>query len=273
MQDKYPIQLDVEQVIKEKAPGKKVPRFLINYLKKTICQDELNEILKYAGNNEGHLFARQALNYFNITLKVIGEENIPPQGRFTFASNHPLGGLDGIALAAFLGERYDGRIKVQVNDILMNVSNLEPIFLPINKHGGQAKDSIVQMNEAYASDNQLLVFPAGLCSRKQKGKIEDLEWKKAFISKSIEYNRSIVPVFFDEKNSNFFYNLALIRSLLGIKFNIEMLYLPKEMFKKRNATFTINIGKPINPDFFDKSKTPQQWADYVKSVVYNMEKA
>lgn len=265
---KYPIQLDVARVIKEKAPDKKIPRFAVNYLERTICQDELNEILRYAGDNEGHKFAQRALEYFNITLNVRGEENIPSEGRFTFASNHPLGGLDGIALAAFLGEKYNGKIKVQVNDILMNVENLEPIFLPINKHGSQAKDSIKQMNEAFASDDQLLVFPAGLCSRKVKGRIEDPEWKKGFISKSIEYKRSIIPIYFDEKNSEFFYRLARFRALLGVKFNIEMLFLPKEMFKKRNSTFNIYIGKPIAPDFFDRSKTPQGWAEYVKNVVY-----
>ena len=269
MEKKYPIQLDLDQVIKDKAPGKKFPRFLVNFLKKTVCQDELNEILRFAGDSEGPLFARRALEYFNITVNVEGEENIPQEGMFTFASNHPLGGLDGIALAAFLGEKYDGKIKIQVNDILMNVRNLEPIFLPVNKHGAQAKDSIVLTNEAYSSDNQLLVFPAGLCSRRKKGRIEDLEWKKGFITKSVEFNRTVIPVFFDERNSNFFYNLAFLRTFAGIKANVEMLYLPKEMFKKKNETFNIFIGAPIAPDFFDKTKTPRQWAEYVKNIVYN----
>ena len=268
MEKKYPIQLDLDQIIKDKAPGKKVPRFLVNFLKKTICQDGLNDVLRFAGDSEGYLFAWRALEYFNITLNVTGAENIPSEGKFTFASNHPLGGLDGIALAAFLGEKYDGKIKVQVNDLLMNVKNLGPIFLPVNKHGAQAKDSVALTNEAYHSDNQLLVFPAGLCSRRKKGRIEDLEWKKGFISKSVEYNRSIVPIFFDARNSNFFYNLAFIRTFLRIKFNMEMLYLPKEVFKKKNATFNIYIGAPIAPDFFDKSKTSRQWAEYVKNIVY-----
>ncbi|MCL1942095.1 MAG: 1-acyl-sn-glycerol-3-phosphate acyltransferase [Candidatus Azobacteroides sp.] len=268
MADKYPVQLDIAQIIKDKAPDKKIPVFLIKFLEKTICQEGLNAVLRFAGENEGHRFAVKALEYFNITLNVTGEENIPSEGRFVFASNHPLGGLDGIALAAFLGQKYNGKIKVQVNDLLMNVKNLEPIFLPVNKHGVQAKEFIARTNESFASEDQILVFPAGLCSRKIKGRIQDPDWKKAFISKAIEYKRGIVPVFFDEKNSNFFYNLAFVRSLLGIKFNIEMLYLPKEMFKKKNATFDIHIGEPIAHDFFDQSKTSQQWAEYVKDVVY-----
>lgn len=268
---KYPIKLDVEAVVKSKTPNKKAPKFLINWLKRIIHQDELNEILEYAGDAEGHVFAQKALEYFNIQLNIFGEENIPKKGRCIFASNHPLGGLDGIALAAFLGEKFDGKIKVQVNDILMNVKNLEPIFLPVNKHGSQAKEAIIKTNEAFASDNQLLVFPAGLCSRQQKGKIKDVAWRKAFISKAIEYNRSVIPIFFKETNSNFFYRLALFRKKIGIKSNIEMLFLPSEMFKKKNTTFTFYIGKPIPPTLFDKSKTHQQWADYVKEVVYQTE--
>ena len=265
---KYPVKLDVNKVIREKAPDAFVPQFLINWLKRIICQDELNRILEYAGNAEGHVFAQKALEYFDIKLNIIGSENIPTEGKFIFASNHPLGGLDGVALAAFLGKQFDGKIRIQVNDILMNVTNLEPIFLPVNKHGGQAKDAIRKTNEAYISDNQLLVFPSGLCSRKQQGKIRDLRWKKAFIVKALEFNRSIIPIYFNEVNSTFFYNLSSLRKKLGIKANIEMLFLPKEMFKKKNATFTIYIGKPITFDYFDKSKTHQEWANYVEDIVY-----
>lgn len=269
---KYPIQLDVEKVIKGKNPQTKPPRFFISLLEKIIHQDELNEVLKYAGDAEGSLFAEKALEYFNIRLNPIGQENIPANGQFIFVSNHPLGGLDGIALAAFLGSRFDGKINVPVNDFLMHVKNLEPIFLPVNKFGAQTKDAVIKTNEAYLSENQMLIFPAGFCSRRQHGKIEDLKWKKTFINKAVEYNRSIIPIYFNELNSNFFYNLSAIRMKLGIKANIESLFLPSEMFKKKNTTFTFYIGKPIPPTRFDKSKTPQQWAEYVKEAVYNLGK-
>jgi len=268
----YPIQLDLDAIIREKAPRTKIPRFLITWLKRIIHQKELNEVLSYAGDAEGSLFAKKALEYFNIQLNPIGQENMPENGQFIFASNHPLGGLDGIALAAFLGSLFDGKIKVQVNDLLMNVTNLKPIFIPVNKLGSQTKNSIIQTNEAYTSDNQMLVFPAGFCSRRQHGEIKDLNWKKTFINKAVECNRSIIPIYFDELNSNFFYNLSSIRMALGIKANIEMLFLPSEMFKKKNTTFTFYIGKPILPSQFDTSKTPQQWAEQVKQAVYNLKK-
>jgi putative hemolysin len=272
MNQKYPVKLDLDSIVRDKASKMKLPQFLINILKKIVRQDELNDLLAYLGETEGAASATKAFEYFNIRLNLVGEENIPREGRFLFASNHPLGGLDGIALAAFLGEKFDGKIRIQVNDILMNVKNMESIFIPVNKHGMQARDTIRQTQEAYRSENQLLVFPAGLCSRKINGKVVDLEWKKTFISRAIEYQRIIIPLFFDGQNSPFFYNMALLRTKLKIKTNIEMLFLPHEMFKKQNATFTLYIGKPIAPEVFDKTKTPQQWAEYVKDIVYSIEK-
>lgn len=183
-----------------------------------------------------------------------------------------MGGLDGICLSAHLGEKYNGKIKYLVNDVLLNIKNLESIFVPINKYGSQAKQSAIAINDAYASENQIITFPAGLCSRKQNGQIKDLDWMKSFIVKAVEFERDIIPVYFDAKNSNFFYNFANIRKSLGMKFNIELIYLPSEMFKNKNQTFHITFGKPISWQSLNKSKNPIQWAEEIKTIVYNLPK-
>ena len=215
-------------------------------------------------------FLKASLDFLDAKLVVKGEENLPAQGLCTFVSNHPLGGQDGLALGYVLGTRYDGKIKYLVNDLLMNLHGLAPLCIPINKTGRQAKDFPRMVEAGFASDNQLLMFPAGLCSRRRHGVIRDLEWKKAFIVKSVQHQRDVVPIHFDGRNSNFFYNLANLCKALGIKFNIAMLYLADEMLKNRHKTFTITIGKPIPWQTFDKSKTPLQWAQYVKDIVYNL---
>ena len=94
--------------------------------------------------------------------------------------------------------------------------------------------------------------------------------KKTFVTKSIQSQRDVVPIHFEGQNSNFFYRLANINKMLGIKFNIAMLYLADEMFKNRHKTFRVVIGKPIPWQTFDKSKTPAQWAEHVKGIVYNL---
>lgn len=266
--------IDVKQVLQQKAPSaaRKIPAFLVNYLIRTIHQDELNDILTRYHDKEGVAFMQELIGYFDLTLELVNEENIPADGRYIFASNHPLGGLDGICLSAVIGARYEGKIRYLVNDLLLYLSNLKSIFVPVNKHGAQGKENARLIEEAYASENQIVTFPAGLCSRKQKGVIQDTEWKKSFIQKAIQYQRDVIPVYFEGRNSDFFYRLAHIRKSLGIKMNYEMVYLPDEMFRCKHSTFRIHFGKPVPWQTFDDSRKPAEWAAEIKDIVYNLKK-
>jgi len=263
--------IDVEKAIEDKNPRllKVLPGFVLRYLKKIIHQDDLNEIIQRFHEQEGLDFVEKTLDYMGISYSAEDLENIPEQGRFLFVSNHPLGGLDGLVFIHVIGRIFPD-LKFPVNDFLLNIKNLDPVFLPINKHGSQSRDAVRAIEEAYASDSQILYFPAGLCSRKIRGKIVDLEWKKHFITKAIEYKRDIIPVYFSGRNSNFFYNLANLRILLGIKSNIEMIYLPNEMFKQRGKKLILKVGQPIPYTFFDRTRTAKEWADYIKDIVYSI---
>jgi putative hemolysin len=161
-------------------------------------------------------------------------------------------------------------VKFVVNDFLINVKNLEPVFVPVNKVGRQTAEYVAKIDAAYSSDCQILYFPAGLCSRKIKGKITDLEWHKNFINKAVKFKRDIIPVYFEGKNTNFFYNLANFRKRVGIKVNIEMLYLVDEMYKQKNSKINLVFGEPISYTTFDKTKTPTEWANYVREKVYSL---
>jgi putative hemolysin len=265
------IRIDVKQVLRSKLKNKadKIPAFIINYLIRIIHQDEINHILEIYKDLQGFQFVEALMGYFNVRLDVKNEENLPSgEKKYIFVSNHPRGGFDGICLSYLIGKHYHGKIKYLVNDLLLAIPNLRPIFTPINKHGLQSKEAALQMEEAFLSDNQIITFPAGLCSRKQKGVISDLEWKKSFIQKAIEHKRDVVPVYFEGRNSAFFYRLANFRKLFRVKMNLEMLYLPDEMFQQKNKSFRIYIGKPIPWQTFDSSKKPSKWAEWVKEEVY-----
>lgn len=229
----------------------------------------MNEFLTQHGNKNGVEFIDAAIKMMDVTYQVKGIENINTDGRYLFASNHPLGGLDGMILIHLLGSKFPD-VKFPVNDLLMSLTQLHSVFIPVNKHGAQLSQNARILEDAYASSTQILYFPAGLCSRKQHGKIEDLEWKKSFITKAVKHQRDIVPVYFSGRNSNFFYNLAKLRAFLGIKANIEMLYLVDEMFKQKGKNISITIGKPYSYKMFDNSRPPQIWASWLKRRVYEM---
>ena len=270
--------INVREILLAKAPkiANKIPSFIFKVLAKIVHQDGINQFLKESEGLSGVEFMNRAVDYFNIRFNIVGEENLPDfNNKCLFASNHPLGGADGICLSSYLGSHYDKQIKYIVNDILYFIQPLQPIFVPVNKHGSQGRSAAAMLNDALASADQIITFPAGLCSRKIKGKIYDLEWKKMIVVKAVEYQRDVVPVYFKAKNSDFFYNIANLRRLFKIKFNIEMLFLPSELFKVKRAkksVFTVYFGKPIPWQTFNSSKSPQQWTDWVKQTVYDLDR-
>jgi 1-acyl-sn-glycerol-3-phosphate acyltransferase len=265
--------IDLEEIIRSKNPRllKLIPRFILSYVKRVIHQDEVNGVLEKYKEKEGIDFVECTLNEMGAKINVINPENIPLKGRYIIASNHPLGGLDGMALMLVVGKAGRRDIVFPVNDLLLYLRNLKVLFIPINKHGKNIENKTL-LDDTFASDVIVLYFPAGLCSRKQKGKILDLEWKNTFIKKAIQFKRDIIPVHIDGSNSNFFYNLANWRKRLGIKANIEMLYLVDEMFNQKNKDVNITFGKPISFQTFDDRFKSREWAELMKQHVYELGK-
>lgn len=266
------IKIDVDEVLRSRLPRhyRYIPRFVIRWIERTICQEQLNELLQSNAGKIDADFCNGVLKDLNISLDIKGRENLPPREkrRVVIVSNHPLGGLDGIALIDFFSRYYGGKIHFVVNDLLMAIKPLNGVFLPINKHGKQSRQSFQAIEDAFAGDNPIIIFPAGLVSRKGKnGVIADLKWQKMFLGKAIQHQRDVIPLHFGGENSPFFYNFAKLRTRMGLKFNIEMIYLPREMFRSRNANFTISIGSPIS---WQSLTNTREKADEIKQIVYDL---
>lgn len=263
--------IDIEKAIKSKNPSlvKWMPGFVLNYIKKVTHESWLNTVMNRIGHHQGMDFVNAVIEEMELEVVIEGGEKIPKTGGVIIAANHPLGGLDGVALMYALGKiRPD--IRFLVNDLLMTFENFEPIFVPVNKHGKNSQAALARIEEVYANDYAVLIFPAGLVSRKSPDGIKDLQWKKSFISKSKKYKKDILLSFIDGKNSNFFYNLANWRKKLGVKANLEMFYLVDEMYKQRGRKVTIRMGERIPYQSFTSEKTDGQWADVIKEKVYEL---
>jgi len=269
-QDDEKIQtVDVEKALKEKSPKlyKFIPSFVIKFLKKIVHQKEINEILIKFKHEKGLEFIKSGLNEMGVKTTSEGLENIEKEKSVIFVSNHPLGGLDGVAILQEIGKiRTD--LHIIVNDILMQIKNFEPLFIPVNKHGSNSRKNLSFIESLYSSNKCLIIFPAGLVSRRQGNEIKDLEWKKSFISQAIKQKKNIIPIFTEGKNSKRFYRIAYWRKKLGIKINIEMLLLADEMFKQKGNTIHFKIGKPISWRTFNKTHSHKEWAQKIKTHVY-----
>jgi 1-acyl-sn-glycerol-3-phosphate acyltransferase len=265
--------IDIRKLIGSKNPRllKWLPGFVIRYLERILHQDEINQFIVDHEGVKNQEFCQAVIDYFNIKLHFHGIENIPKEGGVTLAINHPLGGMDAMALVAGLkDQRRD--LKFIVNDLLLHLDGLKEMFVGVNKHGKNNEGVHQRIDDLFASDQAVCIFPAGLVSRKSKGLVRDLEWKKTFVMLSKRNNHPIIPIFIDGSLSPFFYRLSNFRKAIGIKANIEMLYLSDELFKQRDVEMHITVGKPIFPDELDDSKSYREWAQVIRSKVYELDK-
>ncbi len=264
--------IDIEKVIADKNPklAKRMPRFVLSWIKRILHQDEINQFLIKHQDKKGIDFAQAIIDDFNLTIKIKGKENLPEEGRYIFIANHPMGGMESQGFMRLVNDAFPGKIRFPVNDVLLNLKNFDPIFVPINKYGAMNKESSRQIIDLYASDYQILFYPAGMVSRKIKGRIIDPEWKKTFLTKAISSKRDIVPVYIDAENSKRFYRLGVWRKFFGIKANLEMFLLPDELYRAKNKTITYTVGKPISYEIFDKTHNYKDWVQKVKDYIYSL---
>ena len=264
--------IDIEKILKEKAYKlyKWLPRFAINWLKKKLHEKDINDAMEHLKDDVGLEFNRRGLDKLGAKVESVNAELVPKTGSIVIVSNHPLGGLDGMALIKAVGEvRPD--VRFFVNDVLKNLKNYGEIFVAVNKLGAASASSLRVMEEVFRTESALLLFPAGLVSRKQNGLVRDLEWRKSYVTQAIDHKRMIQPTFIEGENSQFFYNFAMWRKRLGIKANIEMLFLPDEMFKARKETIKIHFSKPFDSSLLDASKTHKQWSALIYQYIYSPE--
>lgn len=268
------LRVDIEQIVRDRSPqfAKKIPRWVFRRAKRIIRQDEINSVLEKYGHLEGIAFIQAVLDEwgYDPQVKILGD--IDPSKKYIFASNHPLGGLDGLILANEIEKRF-GPVQIMVNDLLMHLEPIKSLFVPINKYGKQTSEYVRELDKMYASDAQVLLFPAGVCSRKTGGCVQDAKWKKNVITKAVQFQRDVVPVLFDATNTKRFYRVSSFRKAIGIKTNIEMVLLPGEMFRQPNKSMDIIFGEPIPFTTFSKEKRPDEWAQWLREQVYALKTA
>ena len=264
--------IDVEKAIRNSKSGfvRSLPSFIIRLIEKLIHQDEMNATILKCGAETGGPFVNSVLKDWNVDVIIKGRENVPERGRFVFVANHPVGGIDALAFLSTI-HRFFPDVISPSNELFNYISNLRPVILGVNVFGVNTKNTVEKFNELFESDSQIMIFPAGLVSRRKNGIISDPEWQKTFITKAIQYKRDIIPVHISGRNSNLFYTIDKLRKLLGIKMSVEITLLPREMHKQKNKPIILSIGKVIPYQAFTREFTHAEWAQKVKETVYSIQ--
>jgi len=263
--------IDIEKAIRNSKSKfvSSIPKFMVRLVEKITNQDYMNMIIHKCRDKTGVPFVNCVLKELNINVEVKGGDNVPDSGRFVFVANHPLGGIDALAFLSTIYSYFPDVISPS-NQLFNYIPHLHPVILGVNVFGSNTKDTVEKFNKLFESDTQIMIFPAGLVSRRKKGIVSDLEWQKTFITKSVQYKRDIIPVHISGINSNLFYLAANLRKMLGIKLSVEIILLPYEMQRKRNSKITLTIGERIPYQSITKEFSHMEWAKKIKSIVYSL---
>jgi len=269
--DKSERTIDIEKAIRRSKSGfvRSLPRFVIAFIEKLIRQDEMNEVIHQNRDLTGGPFVNNVLRDWNVKIEIRGRENVPSSGRFVFVANHPVGGMDALSFLSTIHSFFPDVVSPS-NELFNYIPNLHPVILGVNVFGTNTKDTVNSFNRLFESDSQIMIFPAGIVSRRVKGFISDPPWQKTFVTKSVQFKRDIIPVHISGRNSNLFYFVDRLRKFLGIKMSVEIILLPREMHHQRNSTVTLTIGKPIPWQSITSEKNHNEWAGYIKQLVYKL---
>ncbi len=269
--EEIPKAIDIRRMIRSSRSGffRNLPGFVVRALEKLICQDEMNETIYRHREKTGIPFINDVLEGWNVKTIARGNENIPASGKYIFVSNHPLGAVDALSFLSAIARSFPD-IVTPSNEMINYVTNMQPVLLGINVYGKNSRETAEKLNSLFESDKQVMMFPSGEVSRRKNGIISDPVWQKTFITKAVRYKRDILPVHISGRNSNLFYTVANLRTFLGIKMFIESVLLPREMVKQWNSTVTLTFGKVIPHTVFTNEKTHQEWAQFVKEIVYKL---
>ena len=207
---------------------------------------KINKVFDSAADYQGCEFAEQILKTLNVTYTVEQSQLdcIPKEGGFVVVSNHPFGGIEGVMLYAAIAKvRPD--FKVMANFLLSRIPNFKDVFFSVNpfSENPEWKSSVGGVKGAInhlAEGKGLGVFPAGEVSRYHGHDYpEDLPWSKSIARIIKNAGVPVIPVFWEGKNSKWFYFVDKINEMLGTA------RLPRELLNKHDKQITLQIGKPI----------------------------
>lgn len=237
---------DVVDMVPKMASHRKLIDKVLRWLK----IDKVNKVHSACCSTPGPEFVKRLLyEQFNISLRVDNQEVLQrfPEGPFITVSNHPMGAMDGIILI-YLVSQYRPKYRVMVNMILNKLSGMRKNFIAVDAlASNDPRKRMVSVNgirrvlRQLKSGEPVGFFPAGAVS-KYNGRLQvcDREWQESVLQIIKKAKVPVIPIYFHDKNSRFFYSLGLI------SWKLRTLRLPREVFNKEHREMHITVGNPIS---------------------------
>ncbi|MEO1237015.1 MAG: lysophospholipid acyltransferase family protein [Planctomycetota bacterium] len=216
-------------------------------------------------------FADKALEVMNLALDLDASslDAVPREGPLVVVANHPFGGIEGVILASVL-RRVRPDVKLLANEMLACIPELRDSFFFVDVFGEDAATkrknaAAVRQALSWVDDGHALgVFPSGAVSHLtiRQRRVADPAWNSATARIIQRTGATVVPVFFDGRNSNLFQVAGLVHPML------RSAMLPRELLKRRRSRVSMTVGSPITPDRTAKFSDRQELTNYLRVRTY-----
>lgn len=265
------MQIDIKNLI-GKYTNTKYPIWFISFiallLDKILRIKEINSFLAKNSDKYNIDFIDEVFDYLNFSFTILNRDfaRIPSEGRLIVVANHPLGGMDGLAILKLINSvRKD--VKIVANSTLSVIENIKDLIIPFTLDSKiPQKESIQMIANALQNEECVIFFPAGEVSRLKYWTIKDKKWNKGPVYFAKKYNVPILPIHIKGKNSILFYLIGIFSKFLS------MLMLPRELFYQKNKLIHFTVGNYIpakNLGNFDNSLTSNLLRKHVYKIAKN----
>lgn len=243
------------------------PRIVSAVIERALGLDRLGQI--YDERPPGltpHEFLQYTLESLGVSLELFNESNldeIPRTGPLLIVANHPLGGLEGVAIAKVISDiRPD--LKVLTNELLRRIPELADIFIGVDvlSSNGAAGNvaSIKQVHKHLKSDGAVLIFPAGMVSTYEHShrRIQDRPWNRLVGQLLKRYQATCLPVHVGGTNSRAFYAAGMIHPRL------RTALLPRQLANKQGFKLQLRFGRSVPAAELRLLQSPRAITDYLR---------
>ncbi len=240
----------VDQLIDERSEGLRsrpwLWRLITSLFYPILGYERAKTLVDQVQNLSGEEVLDSVSSQLQLKVSTSGLEHLPTRGRAMLVANHPAGIADGIAVYDAIKHLREDVVIFANRDAVRMAPGLASHIIPVEwieekRTRAQQRDMIRQIVAAFRAEKLVVIFPSGRLAYLKWSGLTERPWQTTAVNLAQKYCCEIIPMHINARNSLLFYAVSLISDELR---DITLFH---ELMNKRNKTYRLNIGAPIDP--------------------------